>query len=209
VAAGFQSTHAAYPVTLEVDAPERFERIQLLLRVLVLVGAGALHNPIGGLLGSLYLLLPIIAAVLISQRGGSGFLDHDAGWLGSALDWIVALQAYMLFVTDRFPLEAGKRSTRLHVSASGTPTVGSALVRLFTSLPHALVLALLGCVAWLISLCAVVSILATENYPQAFRDFQRAYLGWIARVLAYHVSLVEAYPPFAMDTDTAPPPALQ
>ena len=195
----------AYPVTLEVEAPERFERVQLLLRVLVYIAAGALHSSLGV---SLYLLLPVVAAVLISQRGGAYF-EHDGRWLIPALDWVIGLYAYMLFVTDRFPLESGKRATRLTLHTSGTPNVGSALSRLVTSLPHAFVLSLIGMVGVLVALVATLSILATEQVPQALQDFQRGYVAWIARVFAYHASLVDAYPPFAMHAEGATPQAQQ
>jgi hypothetical protein len=197
-----QSSSAAYPVVLEIDAPQRFERVQLLLRVLVFIACGTLHNSLGG---SLYLLLPIVAAVLISQRNGGAYLERDQRWLVSALEWVVALYAYMLCLTDRFPLEPGRRGVRLDVRVSGTPTVGSALCRLLTSLPHALILMLFGIVSAFVSLFAAVSILLTEQYPAPLRAFQRGYAGWIARVFAYHLSLVEAYPPFAMEPDSMRP----
>lgn len=63
----------------------------------------------------IYLLLPLISAVLISRKGGTGFLVQDGHWMVAGIEWFVALYAYMLFVTDRFPLDGPNRGARLHV----------------------------------------------------------------------------------------------
>ena len=54
-------------------------------------------------------------------------------------------------------------------------------------------------------------ILVRETYPAALYDFQRGVLRWQARLLAYHASLVDEYPPLAFYTgpEPAPPPAPQ
>lgn len=187
----------SYPVTLQVTVPERFERIQLLLRLLVCVAIGMFHQSMGGLFGALYLLLPVVVAILISRRGGAAFLDEDAHWLVASLEWVIGLYAYLLFVTDRFPLEARNRHVRLLVRPTGTPSLGQALARLLLSIPHALVLALLGLVSGLVSLIAALMILFTERYPAPLHALQSNYLAWMARLFVYHASLVDAYPPFS------------
>lgn len=190
--------HGVYPVALEAARPERFERVQVALRLLVCIALGALQQALGGLWGTLYLFLPIVAAILISRRGGTGFIAQDASWLVALLEWVIGLYAYLMFVTDRFPLDTRARPARLHVQSEGMPTIGSALVRLLTSLPHAFVLALLGLVCTLIGLIAAVAILISERYPEALWRFQRDVLAWTARMLAYHASLVTPYPPFSL-----------
>jgi Domain of unknown function (DUF4389) len=194
-----QGVSNSYPVTLEVRGPGHFDRVQVLLRFLVLAGIGLLHQTVCGLFGALYVLLPILAAILISQKNGPRFLSEDGRWLTRVLDWVLAVYAYLLFVTDRFPLPSSARTVRLVVHPGGAPTAGGALARLVTSVPHAAVLAVLGIASALVGFVAAIMILVTERYPEGLHAFQRDVLAWMARFLGYHASLVETYPPFSME----------
>jgi hypothetical protein len=49
-----------------------------------------------------------------------------------------------------------------------------------------------------------VMVLIQENYPDGLYNFQRGVLRWEARLLGYHASLVDQYPPFALDTGPEP-----
>ncbi len=189
-------TQAAYPVRIEVQTPAKFKRVQLLVRILVLVAFGMIHESGPGLFGLVYFLLPVVAAVLITQRGGTGYLERDAPWLVSALEWVVGFYAYMLFVTDTFPLDRRERALQLHVAVDGHPSVGSALARLLASLPQLVVVFFVGLVSALVALIGAVSILLFETYPEALRSFQKDVVAWLARLFAYHGSLVQKYPPF-------------
>jgi len=198
VAGAHPESDADFPVQLFVELPQRYERSQLLLRILVMILLSALHQPFGGISCGLYFVLPVVAAVLISQRGGSQFIATDSGWMRAALEWIMGLFAYLMLVTDRVPLDAPKRSVHLKIRPSGTPTVGTALVRFFTSLPHVLVLSVLGMLSVLIWVVAALSVLLTESYPPTLQRFQRNLLAWAARFFVYHCSLIEDYPPFSL-----------
>jgi hypothetical protein len=55
-------------------------------------------------------------------------------------------------------------------------------------------------VSGVILLIAAIMVLIQENYPDGLYNFQRGVLRWEARLLGYHASLVEKYPPFALDT---------
>ncbi len=193
----------AYPVLVEMQPPARFERVQLLLRGLICVAAGTLQHSSPGLFGTLYFVLPVAAAVLISRRTEARFPAHDSGWLVECLSWVVAFYAYMLLVTDRFPLSRSERVVQLRVTVSGEPSAGQALARLLLSIPHALMLALLSIVSAVFWLVAALSILFTERCPTGLCTFQRHYLSWIARVLVYHASLVQPYPPFSLADDNS------
>ena len=92
---------------------------------------------------------------------------------------------------------------RLEIVRSGSPTVGTALLRIVKAIPSALVLALIGFVGWIVWLIAAISILLNERYPERLWNFQRGVLRWEARLLGYLASLVEPYPPFSFDTGPA------
>lgn len=191
-------TSQPYPVGFSVRVPDRFERVQVVLRIGVAIALGVVHQSAGGAFGALYLLLPIIAALLISQRSGAGFLAQDGPWLIVALEWVIGVYAYLMFVTDRFPLGTRERSARLQVRLAGSPSVGSALVRLIGSLPHIVLLALLGIVSGFVSLIAAIAILFSERYPRMLYEFQRGIVAYLGRIFAYHASLIDTYPPFSL-----------
>ncbi len=190
----------AYPVTFDVSRPEKFERPHVFLRILVVVILSILAGAIGWILGLVYLVFPVLAAIFVSQKGPEKYLEEDGPRMTGWLRWVLALYAYLGILTDRFPTEKPEEIVRLEVKPQGAPTIGSALLRLIYSIPSAFVLGLLGVVSGVILLIAAIMVLIQENYPDGLYDFQRGVLRWEARLLGYHASLVDQYPPFALDT---------
>ena len=188
---------ADYPVTFDVTRPEKFERPQLFLRIIV-------YFILSFVLGLAYLGFPVLAAIWISQKGSQKFLEEDAPKIKGWLHWIIALYAYLYILSDRFPSDSADENVRLDIQVGGSPSVGSALLRLIFSIPSALVLGVLGWVASVVWIIAAVQILMTETYSQGLYDFQRGVVRWNARLLAYHASLTDQYPPFALDTGPEP-----
>src|SRR5690606_26967384 len=88
---------------------------------------------------------------------------------------------------------------------TGQPTIGSALLRLLTSIPSAFVWCLLGIVSWLLCLFSYLTVLFAAKVPDSIVALQTGYLRWAARLFAYHASFVEEYPPFSLsDPPTLP-----
>jgi|SRR4029453_2593626 hypothetical protein len=193
---------ADYPVTFEVIRPAKFERPQVFIRIVA-------YFLLGLVMSLAYWGLPIIAAIWSSQKGSQRFLEEDGPKITGWLRWITALTAYTYMLTDRFPSEEDP-SVRYEVQPSGSPNVGSALLRLIFSLPSLIVLSVLLWVASIIWLISAVMVLIQETYPEGLYDFQCAVVRWQARLLAYHASLLGEYPPFAVDMgpqQSATPPA--
>ncbi len=198
---------AEYPVTFGIDRPERFQRPQVFLRVLVLIISSIVGNVVGLLFGLVYLVLPVLAAIFISRKGSERFMEEDGPRMIGWLRWLIALYSYLAFLTDRFPSERPEEIVRFEVKTEGTPTVGSALLRLIYSIPSAFVLVIIGIASAVIWLIAAVMILIQERYPEGLYNFQCGVLRWEARLLSYHASLVDRYPPFAIDTGPEAPQA--
>ncbi len=188
-----------YPVTFDVARPEKFERPQMVIRIIVVLIV-AFIGFIGWFFGLVYLAFPIMAAIFISQKGPEKFLQDDGPRMTGWLRWILALYAYFFILTDRFPTESPESVIRFEVRTGGTPTVGSALLRIILAIPSAFVLGLLGIVGGIILIIAAIMVLVQENYPEGLWGFQLGLMRWQARLLAYVSSLVEPYPPFALDT---------
>lgn len=180
----------------DVTYPQRFDRVQVVLRVVIIWLVALVGIPVGWIL---YLGFPVLAAVLVSQKDGARYLDEDGPRVSRWLGWVVAVLAYVWQLTDRLPA-AAEEPVRFEVEPSGTPTPGSALLRIVTAIPSAFVLALLMFVSAIVWVIAAVWILIAETYPESLYGFQRGVVRWTARLLAYLASLVESYPPFSLDT---------
>ncbi|MGE5186654.1 MAG: DUF4389 domain-containing protein [Acidobacteriota bacterium] len=189
------------PAEIQIDLPypTQLSRAHLLVRLLVAIVVGGLTRGIGGWPGGiLYLALPAIAAILISQHGAVRYLGSDAPKIVRVLDWILGFLAYMTLLTDEFP---GKQPrVRYDFVPSGSPTVGSAVLRIFTSIPAAIVIGLLGIVAGFIAFLQMVWVLFVGHYPRSWFEFQCGMLRIQARLYAYHASLTETYPTFSFHT---------
>lgn len=60
--------NAAYPVHYHVDPPQRFTRIQLLIRVVAFLALGMIGLSFGAVFISAFLALPVLAAARVSPR---------------------------------------------------------------------------------------------------------------------------------------------
>jgi hypothetical protein len=190
-----------YGVTFDTARPDKFDRAHIFIRILIIVILSILAGAIGWVLALVYLGIPVLAAVLISQKGPERYLaessDNVTRWLG----YIVGFYAYLSLLTDRLPTgeAAGFQAVRFEVRPSGSPSAGNALLRLILAFPNAIVLGLLWLVGAVFLVIAAISVLLSESYPAGIYDFLRGLNRWEARLLVYLASLVEAYPPFSLD----------
>lgn len=192
---------AAYPLILTIREDTQFQRAQLVIRLVLMAAVGALFKSVGGVFMVLYFGLPTVAAVLIANRGGPRYLLQDGPRLKRALEWLLSVGAYLMWISDRLPLDSGQRSVRVMLHQSRPPTVGGAVQRLLSSIPLAVILLLLGVAASLTWFVAALLVLATTRYPKALQSFQVGVLAFSARFIAYHLSLVDTYPPFSLQTN--------
>ena len=180
----------------DVSYPQRFDRVQVVLRVVIIWLAALIGIPFWLIL---YLGFPVLAAVLVSQKDGSRYLTEYGQRITGWLRIVVAVIAYLWILTDRLP-GSSEPPVRFEVATSGTPTAGSALLRILTAIPSAFILALLMFVSSIIWVIAAIWILIAETYPESLFGFQRGVVRWTARLLAYLASLVDRYPPFSLDS---------
>ena len=155
-------------IHLEVRSPLRFDRIQLLLRIALAIALGWVGITAGWLACLLYVTLPVIAALAISSGGGERFQRDFAPRLWRVLRWLVQFNAYMMLLVDRFPT-GDDDAVHVDVCCTARPSPGSALARLVTTIPSALVLAVLGCVSGFLWLVGALLILLGGPLPVAAR----------------------------------------
>jgi hypothetical protein len=190
------------PVTIDVERPPSFQRAHVFLRIGVLIVIGWLGHP----WGLLWLGPPVAAAILISQKGGRRYLDESGPTVTNVLNWILDLLAYLVLLTDELP-GRGAHPARFQVERSGSPSVGSALLRLLYGIPSLIVLAILAFVGSIVWIVAALLVLVDESYPEGLWRFQLGLVRWEAFLLAYLASLVDRYPPFTLETGSVTPAA--
>ena len=192
----------SYPVIFDITPPARHDRLQLLVRLLISIVLGIVGISLGWISAIAYFALPAAAAIAIGSYGVEHYFARTAPALVRILRWVLSFEAYMTFLSDRFPTGEGTL-VRYRVSPSGAPTPAAALWRLVASLPEAIVLAVLGWVAGIVWVISLVCVLVRETVPAGLLGFQRGLLRWQARLLAYHASVVDVVPPYALDTGPA------
>ncbi|MEW5847783.1 MAG: DUF4389 domain-containing protein [Myxococcota bacterium] len=195
-------------VQLDVTRPDSYERPQLAIRLLLMVVLAVMGAPLGWFVGVLYLALPLVAAVGISDRGGARYLEELGPPLERGLRWLLALFAYVGLLTDRLPTANPSRQVTFVVERGGTPTVSSSLMRLLTALPTLVLLVVVGILGAVLWLLAFFFVLTTGSYPSSLFDFLRGVLRLVARLFAYQASLVEGPAPLEFTVTPGPPVAL-
>ena len=188
------------PVSFEIERPPALKREHVVLRVALFIVFGWLGHP----WGLLWLGLPLVAAILVSQKGGQRYLDENGPSVTRVLNWILDLAAYLALLTDELP-GGGRHAVRFQVERSGSPTVGSVLLRILWAIPSLIVLAILSFVGAIVWLLAAVSVLVDERYGEGLWRFLAGLVRWEAHLLAYLASLVDDYPPFTLASGSVSP----
>jgi hypothetical protein len=187
-------TMPANPVHFAVERSQEQDRVHVVIRLLVFLVLGSLGMP--SHYGVVYLVLPLLAALLIAQKGSKSYLAEDAPRIVTALRWLAAGYAYLWLLTDRLPSKDRPGPIELEVHPSGEPTTTSALARLLFGLPAMVVLVVMSLVACLMWAIGAIAILFATRVPSFVADFMAATLRYQFRLAAYLLSLVDAYPSF-------------
>ena len=201
----------AYPVTFDVEYPERLSRWNTLFRWLLILPL-VFFNVLGGVLVHpayfalillpFYPLLYVMAGTaipvwfaLLSNARYPRLLFPIAVW---AQRLILQIQAYELLVTDQFPFDERDRPVRFEVDYPASQSPVTVFFRLILVIPHVAILFFLGIVLLATTVIAWFGILFTGNYPEGLWRFAVGTLRWSARVGAYVSLLTGEYPPFSL-----------
>jgi hypothetical protein len=180
-----------HPVQLDFTIPTRTARLHVVTRLVLLAALGVAGT--SAMTWALYLGIPAVVALVISQRGGERYVAESSAPVVKVLRWFASGYGYLWMLTDVLPTTQGG-PVELHVTPEGHPTMGSALSRLITSLPALVVLAVLSVVATLCWIVAAVVVLVRQRMPAGIARFIAVVLRFQFRLLAYHLSIVDRYP---------------
>ena len=195
-----------YPIRVQITPrPERFERSGLFLRVLATLAIGWAG------VGVVLYILPLITAVLTwRRRDGQSFQEAYGADYDKIFGFWVGFEAWRLFGAADVPDWNNVQNSRLSIDYQ-TPSVGGALLRYLTIIPHAIFYWLLGIVLFFAFLVAAVTVLSSESIPGWVQSLFRGTVAYQARTLGYYMALVDRYPPFSLeeppDLDLAASPA--
>jgi hypothetical protein len=204
---------AAYPVTLEVDYPDRkLNRVTSFFRmfmvipiaiVLCLLAAGPSWGweqdqwrtaaAAGGIL-----FAPTLLMILFRQKYPRWWFD----WNVSLVKFCSRVGVYAGLLADTYPSTDEEQSVHIGIpypDAKADIKRGMPLVKWFLAIPHYIVLGFLGCAVLVVTIIAWFAILFTGRYPRSLFGFVVGVGRWGLRVVAYACLLVtDIYPPFSL-----------
>lgn len=215
--------HPDYAARLEIDYPEKLDRLTTFFRLLWIIpiaiilglisGAGQTvtytvtlneagqvvarnRDAAGGLLNGLIVATALM--ILFRQRYPRWWFD----FVRELTRFSYRVGAYLFLLTDQYPSTVEEQAVHLEIDY---PDVEKdlkrwkPLVKWFLAIPHYIVLAILAVgvvIGWVI---AWFAILFTGRYPKGIFDYMVGVGRWSLRVSAYAFLLVtDRYPPFSM-----------
>jgi hypothetical protein len=195
---------AAYPVTMEIGAPERVANWRPLVQWLLAVP----HFVVVWVLGLIADVIALLSwlAIVFTGKLPSGL----AGMQCSYLRYGIRTYAYAGFLVEEYPpftyspdgADPGD-GHRVRVDLRPAFTKRNRLTvffRLPLVIPHLVVLAVLGVGLLLAYVVALFAVLFTGRWPDGVRTYVVGVLGWSLRVQAYMFLLTDEYPPFSLET---------
>ena len=210
------STPPVYAARLEVDYPEKLNRVTtafrlvLVIPISIIIGvltAGAsqtvytgsgqtVTTTSGGIAAGLF--MATLLMILFRQR-------YPRWWFDFALELArfgARVGAYVVLLTDQYPSTVEEQSVHLELDYPDVERDLNRwlpLVKWLLAIPHFIVLFFLSVLAFFAVVAAWFAILFTGRYPRALFDFVVGVGRWWLRVEAYAILLVtDRYPPFSL-----------
>jgi hypothetical protein len=205
------ATQPAYPLTFDVDYPDRplnrmtnaFRLVMLVPIAIVLAALTALGSSAssgdGGLVAVAGLLfLPPLLMIVFRGKYPRWWFD----WNVELMRFTNRVYAYGTLLSDRYPSTDEEQYVKLEVEypdAREDLSRWLPLVKWFLAIPHYVALAVLSIGAVFAVVVAWFSILLTGRYPRSLFDYVVGVMRWSNRVSAYAFLLAtDKYPPFRL-----------
>jgi hypothetical protein len=218
-----QSSTPGYAARLQIDYPEKLDRMTTFFRILWIIPIAIIFGLISGAGETVTNTIILDQAGRVIER-----TQESAGGLVSGIAAATALMilfrqryprwwfdfqreltrfgarvgAYFMLLTDQYPSTVEEQAVHLEVDypdAQAGLNRWMPLVKWFLAIPHYIVLAFLGVGAFFAMGIAWFVILFTGQYPRSIFDFIVGVMRWGLRVNAYAFLLVtDDYPPFSL-----------
>jgi hypothetical protein len=185
----------AYPVTLEVDYPERLSRWLIFFKWLLVIP----HLLIVGVFGWLVELTTFISwfAILFTGRYPRGLFDLAVVYHR----WSARMISYVALLRDEYPpFGGGNPEYPVHFDVEYPEKLSRLLifVKWLLVIPHLFILVGLTLLGYVVYVIAWFAILFTGRIPRSLFDFLVGIGRWYMRVSAYVWLMRDEYPPFSL-----------
>jgi hypothetical protein len=205
----------SYPVTFDVDYPERsLDRLTTFFRIFTVIPIAIVMTAITGFSTSFedvgettvtvttagigLLFLPPLLLILFREKYPRWWFD----WNLSFQRFSNRIGIYLLLMDDRYPSTDEEQSVHLNYEypdAKADLGRGMPLVKWFLAIPHYVVLFFLSIGVFFAAVFAWFAILFTGRYPRGLFDYIEGVVRWHNRVVGYAFALVtDRYPPFRL-----------
>lgn len=200
------------PVSLEIDYPEKSNRLTVLFRIFLavpiliilalLTSSGYDTEQAAEKVDHIYsvgiLFLPTLLMILFRRKYPRWWFD----WNVALTQFCLRVGSYLLLLGDRYPSTDEEQSVHLQMpypDAEKELNRWLPLVKWLLALPHFIVLCFLMAGAVFCTIIAWFAILFIGRYPKGLFDFVVGVMRWGLRVDAYALLLTtDEYPPFRL-----------
>jgi hypothetical protein len=217
---------AGYAARLEIDYPEKLDRLTTFFRILWIIpiaiillfisGTGETitntvylnqagevikktQETVGGLVTSLFSATALM--ILFRRRYPRWWFDFSR----ELIRFETRVSAYAGLLTDRYPSTVDEQSIHLEIDYPDAETDLNRWYPLFKwllAIPHYFVLFFLSIASCFALIMAWFAILVTGRYPRGLFNFNVGVSRWWLRVRAYAFLLVtDRYPPFSLGSN--------
>ena len=202
---------APYPVRFSIDYPESSRRLTALFRIVLAIPILILLSLVSGaaptgdtteyqgmtlLVAGGLLWLPPMLMILFRRKYPRWWFD----WNLELLRFVTRVEAYLMLLRDDYPSTDERQGVHIDVpypDVEGELNRFLPLVKWILAIPHYIVLAIIGSLAFLVTIIAWFAILIVGRYPRELFLFVEGTLRWGMRVTAYAFLLTtDRYPPF-------------
>ncbi len=202
---------APYPVRFSIDYPESSRRLTALFRLVLAIPILILLSLVSGaaptgdtteyqgmtlLVAGGLLWLPPMLMILFRRKYPRWWFD----WNLELLRFVTRVEAYLMLLRDDYPSTDERQGVHIDVpypDVEGELNRFLPLVKWILAIPHYVVLAIIGSLAFLVTIIAWFAILIVGRYPRELFLFVEGTLRWGMRVTAYAFLLTtDRYPPF-------------
>ncbi|HUI73055.1 MAG TPA: DUF4389 domain-containing protein [Spirochaetia bacterium] len=202
-----------YPVSLEIDYPERLNRLTSAFRIililpvlgiLLLVSApgwgGSHHHHVGAplLVGGI-VFIPTVLMILFRWKYPKWWFDWNVGLMKFA----TRVRAYLWLLTDKYPSTDEEQAVHIDIRYPDVQKdlkAGLPLVKWFLAIPHYVCIIGLAIGVVVVVIIAWFAILFTGKYPRGLFNYVVGVMRWSLRVIAYAFLLTtDIYPPFSLE----------
>jgi len=208
-----------YPARLEIDYPDKLDRLSTFFRLIWFIPIGIILGLITNSGETVYLNeagdfirrtryaaggvtfgIPAAAALMIlfRQRYPRWWFD----FMRELTRFQARVAAYAALLTDQYPSTVEEQSVHLEIDYPDVENDlkrGMPLIKWLLAVPHFIALAILGLGAFFVIIIAWFAILFTGRYPRSLFDYIVGVYRWGVRVGGYVSLLVtDRYPPFSL-----------